>query len=216
MASLEDLLYLTRPSAGDPEGAVLLLHGRGADERDLYPLFDLIDPDRRLIGITPRAPLMLPPGGAHWYVSREVGYPDPPTFRDSFALLEGWLDLFVAEHGFGLGKVIIGGFSQGAVMAYPLALGAGRPEPAGLMAFSGFLPDVPDFTLDLGDREGFRVALGHGVLDPVIGVEFSRRARELLEDAGCDITYKESQMAHTIDPSYLEALVEWVELTLSD
>ena len=216
MASLEDLLYLTRPPAGDPEGAVIFLHGRGADERDLYPLFDLIDPDRRLIGITPRAPLTLPPGGAHWYVSREVGYPDPPTFRDSLALLGDWLGLFVAEHGFGLDKVILGGFSQGAVMAYALALGAGRPEPAGLMAFSAFLPDVPDFTLDLEDREGFRVALGHGVLDPVISVEFSRRARELLEDADCDITYKESQMAHTIDPGYLEALVEWVELTLSD
>ena len=216
MGGLGDLVYLTRPSAGGPEGAVIFLHGRGADERDLYPLFDLIDPNRRLIGITPRAPLTLPPGGAHWYVSREVGYPDPPTFRDSFVLLGDWLEAFVAEQSFGLDKVILGGFSQGAVMAYALALGSGRPEPAGLMAFSGFLPDVPDFTLDLEDREGFRVAIGHGVLDPILSVELSRRARELLEDAGCDITYKESQMPHTIDPGYLEALVEWVELTLSD
>ncbi len=210
-----DLVFLTRPSDGDPEGLLVFLHGRGADERDLYPLLDMLDPEHRLMGITPRAPLSLPPGGAHWYVSREVGSPDPTTFWDSYRLLESWLASLLDEHDMNFDRLLLGGFSQGAVMAYSLALGKGRPAPAGLLAFSGFLPEVPDLTLGLESRTDFRVAIGHGVLDPVISVNFSRAARDLLAEAGCDITYKESQMPHTIDPDYLNALVEWIDWTLA-
>ena len=58
----------------------MLFHGRGADEHDLFPLLDVLDPERRLDGYCPRGPLSLPPGGAHWYVVPRVGYPDVPTF----------------------------------------------------------------------------------------------------------------------------------------
>ena len=70
--SLDRLLAIrVRPAAGEPEGALVLFHGRGADEHDLVPLLDALDPERRLLGVTPRGPLSLPPGGAHWYVVRE-------------------------------------------------------------------------------------------------------------------------------------------------
>ena len=74
------------------EGTLVLLHGRGADEHDLYPLLDALDPERRLHGITPRGPLSLPPGGAHWYRLGGIPTPDPDTFWPSFELLSGWLD----------------------------------------------------------------------------------------------------------------------------
>ena len=61
-------------------GALILIHGRGADSNDLEPLLDILDPDRRLLGIFPRGPLSLPPGGRHWYVVREIGFPDADTF----------------------------------------------------------------------------------------------------------------------------------------
>ena len=86
------LRALERPAAGEPEGALVLLHGRGADEHDLFPLLDALDPERRLQGYTPRAPLALPPGGAHWYVVPRVGYPDPATFAEGYAALTGWFD----------------------------------------------------------------------------------------------------------------------------
>src|SRR5262245_65206820 len=82
----------TRPAAGDPEGALVLLHGRGADENDLFPLLDLLDPERRLAGFTPRGPLSLPPGGAQWYIVREIGYPDPRTFQASYRAAGASLD----------------------------------------------------------------------------------------------------------------------------
>ena len=78
------LEYLLRPAAADPEGALVLLHGRGADEHDLFPLLDMLDPERRLLGATARGPLSLPPGGAHWYAVRRVGYPDPETFHSTY------------------------------------------------------------------------------------------------------------------------------------
>ena len=76
------MIVRERPSAGEPEGALVLFHGRGADENDLFPLLDVFDPERRLDGFTPRGPLRLPPGGAHWYVVPRVGFPDAPTFHD--------------------------------------------------------------------------------------------------------------------------------------
>ena len=69
---------------------------------------------------------------------------------------------------------MIGGFSQGAVMAYALALAKGRPSPAGLLAMSGFIPEVEGFELDLA-RPGLPIAITHGTLDPIIGVEFASR-----------------------------------------
>ena len=72
-------------AAGEPEGALVLFHGRGADEHDLLPLLDALDPERRLRRLLPRGPLSLPPGGAHWYVVPRVGYPDPATFAEGFA-----------------------------------------------------------------------------------------------------------------------------------
>ena len=78
-----------RPAAGEPEGALVLFHGRGADEHDLFPLLDALDPERRLVGATPRGPLSLPPGGAHWYVLGGIGTPDATTFHPSYAAASG-------------------------------------------------------------------------------------------------------------------------------
>src|SRR5829696_6506248 len=125
---------LYRPPAGDPEGALVLFHGRGTDEHDLFPLLDALDPQRRLLGATARGPLSLPPGGAHWYVVRRIGFPDADTFRAVYRQAAGWLDALLAETGVPHGHTVLGGFSQGAVMAYALGLGAGRPAPAAIVA----------------------------------------------------------------------------------
>jgi phospholipase/carboxylesterase len=207
---------LYRPAAGDPEGALVLLHGRGADEGDLFPLLDMLDPERRLLGATARGPLSLPPGGAHWYVVRRVGYPDPETFNSTYAQLTGWLDDMLAEHGIPPERTVLGGFSQGSVMSYALGLGPGRPRPAGIMALSGFLPTVEGFDLDLAKASDLPVAIGHGTQDPVIAVEFGRDARDRLAAAGARVTYLESPMPHTIDPQFLRELQQtWLPETIS-
>ena len=97
-------------------------------------------------------------------------------------------------------RTVIGGFSQGSVMSYALALGAGRPSPAGLLVMSGFIPEVDGFDLDL-ERPGLPIAITHGTLDPVISVEFARSARQRLEAAGNRLLYRESPVGHGIDPA---------------
>jgi phospholipase/carboxylesterase len=204
------LQHVTRPAAGAPEGALVLFHGRGADEHDLLPLLDMLDPERRLLGASARGPLSLPPGGAHWYAVRRVGYPDPETFHSTYPQVANWLDDLLAEHGIATERTVLGGFSQGSVMSYALGLGARRPRPAGIMALSGFIPEVEGFELDLGKAAGLPVAIGHGTHDPVISVEFGKDARDRLVEAGADVTYRESPMAHTIDPAFLRELPGWL------
>ena len=199
--------YLERPAEGEPAGLLVLFHGRGADERDLFPLLDELDPQRRLLGVTPRGPFSLPPGGNHWYAFQEVGYPDPATFLETYAAVSEWLDGFDFEH------VVLGGFSQGAVMTYALGLGEGRPRPDALVALSGFVPTVPGFELNL-EPPLPPAAIGHGTHDPVISVEFSRRARELLEGAGGEVLYREYPLPHAVDPGFLAELAPWLESKL--
>ena len=201
------------PSA-EPEGALVLLHGRGADESDLFPLFDMVDPERRLAGVSPRGPLSLPPGGAHWYRVLQVGYPDPATFHPTFGVLQGWFDNMLDEVGVRIERTVVGGFSQGCVMSYALALGQGRPRPAGLIGMSGFIPTVDDFSIDLSDADGWPVLIGHGSFDPVIGVEWGRKAHELLTEAGADVIYREAPMQHTIGPNFLQEARGWLQKVL--
>jgi phospholipase/carboxylesterase len=198
-----------RPAAGAPEGALVLFHGRGADELDLFPLLDAFDPERRLIGATPRGPLSLPPGGAHWYVLGGIGTPEAQTFFASYNAASEWLDAFVAEQRLGFDRVVLGGFSQGGVMTYSLGLGAGRPRPAGLIALSSFIPTVEGFALDLSPPLP-PVAIGHGTLDNVIGVEWGRRARTELEEAGASVLYRETPMFHQIDPDFVREIADWL------
>ena len=188
----------------------MLFHGRGADEYDLFPLLDFLDPERRLLGVTPRGPLHLPPGGAHWYAVREIGYPDPATFTETYARASAWLGSLAAETGIPAARTVLGGFSQGAVMTYALGLASTRPRPAAMITLSGFVPTVPGFELDLTAALP-PVAIGHGALDPVISVEWGRGARDLLEEAGASPTYAEAaHLGHSIDPAFLRELATWL------
>jgi phospholipase/carboxylesterase len=204
------LRALERPAAAEPLGALVLLHGRGADEHDLFPLLDALDPARRLHGYTPRAPLALPPGGAHWYVVPRVGYPDPASFAEGYGALTDWFDAlpYPAE------DVVLGGFSQGAVMTYALGLGTGRPRPRALVALSGFIPTVAGWEADLAPPLP-PIAIAHGSYDPVIPVEFGRDARARLEAAGTDVRYRESPIEHWIDPQLLPELRDFASSAFS-
>jgi phospholipase/carboxylesterase len=212
---MEQLAYRLRPAADEPDGALVLFHGRGTDEHDLFPLIGALDPDGRLLGATPRGPLSLPPGGAHWYAVREIGYPDPETFLASFELAGAWLDSFAAETGIPPERTVLAGFSQGAVMTYSLGLAAGRPRPASLIALSGFIPTVESFSLELDREPNPPVAIGHGTLDRVISVEWGRRASIVLERAGFDVLYREYPLPHAVDPSFVRELAVWLRNLLT-
>jgi phospholipase/carboxylesterase len=210
---MSELVRRERPAAGEAAGLLVLHHGRGADEQDLLGLADVLDPDRRLHVVTPRGPLQLPGWpGHHWYVVPRVGYPDPDTFRAAYDTLAALHDELWEQTGIGPERTVLGGFSMGSVMSYALGLGPGRPSPAGIMALSGFIPTVEGWEPDLSKRP--RVFIAHGRQDPIMEVGFGRRARELLEGAGLDVSYHESDAAHHIDPAHVPAIVDWLRETL--
>ena len=181
----------------------MLFHGRGSDENDLFPLLDLLDPERKRHGYCPRGPLSLPPGGAHWYAVYEIGRPDPATFAPSYAAAADWLDSLPYDN------IVLGGFSQGAAMSLALGLGAGRPRPHAIAAFSGFIPETEAWDADLSAPLP-PVAIGHGIYDPVISVEFARTARRTLQDAGGKVLYREYPLDHTLDPGFLTEVRDWL------
>ena len=205
------LAHLIREPAGEPEGALVLSHGRGTSERDLFPLIDELDPERRLVGIAPGAPIEgIPPGGKHWYVVRRVGYPDRETFAHSYRALTEFLDAKLDEVGVGWDRTVLGGFSMGTVMSYAVGLGAGRPRPAGILALSGFVPSVEGWEPELDERQGLPVLIHHGRADPIIEVGFGRAARDLLEGAGLDVAYLETDAGHWVPPEVIPPAREFI------
>jgi phospholipase/carboxylesterase len=212
-----ELVHLIRESEAEPAGALILNHGRGADERDLYGLLDALDPERRLLGVTTGAPLTdVPPGGRHWYLVPRVGYPDPATFAASYAALTGFLDELLAERGIPWERTAIGGFSMGTVMSYAVALGEGRPSPAAILANSGFIPTVKGWEPALDGRDGLPVLIHHGRNDPVISVEFARRAASMLGDAGLEVDYVETDAGHWLPPEVVPRARALVERTIAE
>jgi phospholipase/carboxylesterase len=209
------LEFRERPATGEADGLVILHHGRGADEHDLLGLADVLDPERRLHVVTPRAPLQLPGWpGYHWYVVPRVGYPDHDTFHAAHGTLAALHDELWERTGLGSERTVFGGFSMGSVMSYSMGLDGGRPRPAGILAFSGFIPVVEGWEPDLGSRSGLPVFIAHGRHDPVMEVGFARRARDLLESGGLAVEYHESDAAHQIDPAHVRPAAAWLSRAL--
>jgi phospholipase/carboxylesterase len=209
-------MYRERPAAGEAAGLVVLHHGRGTDENDLLGLADVLDPERRLHFVTPRAPLQIPGWpGFHWYVVPRVGFPDPDTFHAAYAKLTELHDELWERTGIAPDRTVFGGFSMGSVMSYSLGLGRDRPAPAGILAFSGFMPTVEGWQPSLADRTDTRVFIAHGRHDPIMDVSFGRTARDLLEAGGLPVEYHESDAGHHIDPAHVQPAIDWLRTTLS-
>jgi phospholipase/carboxylesterase len=205
------LVYRERPASGDPAGLLVLHHGRGTDENDLLGLADVLDPRRRLHVVTPRGPLTIPGWpGHHWYAVPRVGYPDPDTFRSAYKELAAFHDELWERTGIAPQETVLGGFSMGSVMSYSLGLAGERPPPAGILAFSGFVPIVEGWQPEFADRLETRVFIAHGRRDPIMDVTFARRAREILEAGGLEVSYQESDAAHNIDPVQIPLARDWL------
>ncbi|MDX6602485.1 MAG: phospholipase/carboxylesterase [Solirubrobacterales bacterium] len=165
--------------------------------------------------VTPRAPLTLGDSpGFHWYLVPRVGYPDPKTFHAARAALAELHDGLWQKTEVEPARTVLGGFSMGAVMSYAMAFSGERPAVAGVLAFSGFVPTVEDWDPEFEDRQGTRAFVAHGRRDPIMGIDFARRARELLTAAGIAVDYHESDLGHQIDPGHLAAAAGWLDEVL--
>ena len=204
---------LEREADGEPDGLLILHHGRGADEQDLLGLGDVLDPPggctssprrRRCASRAAGQPLV--PGPA----CRLPG----PAASAALRALAAFHDELWERTGSAPTRTVLGGFSMGTVMSYALGLGPSGPRPAGILAFSGFVPTVEDWQPDLANRRGLRTFIAHGRRDPVIEVSFGRSARDLLKRGGLEVSYHEGDLGHQIDPSQLGAALSWLNATI--
>ncbi|MGZ4338999.1 MAG: alpha/beta hydrolase, partial [Gaiellaceae bacterium] len=118
--------------------------------------------------------------------------------------LVSWLDALPYE------RIVLGGFSMGCVMSLAASLGAELARrPVAVCGFSGFVPVVDGWAIDTS-RPLPPAALGHGTMDPVITVDFGRRARDEIVAAGGEVFYREYPLPHTLDPRFLVEVRDWL------
>ena len=205
------LVALERPAADGASGLLVLHHGRGTSERDMLGLAEVLDPTHRLHVAMPRGPLQLPgrPGN-HWYAVPRVGYPDPGTFDAAYAALAAFHDELWERTGIAPERTVLGGFSMGAVMSYALALGRRRPVVSGILALSGFIPEVSGWEPTFSEHALTRTFVAHGREDPVIDVSFARRARDALTAGGLAVEYHEFAGGHETDRASIAAATTWL------
>ena len=196
------------------ERLLLLVHGYGADERDLGGLLPYLDPEGHFLTVLPRGPVAAPPGFA-WYDIGAVGagHTSDVTFLSSLDALDDLLDQASAEHGMARRDAVVGGFSQGGALAVALGLRRSpREHPAGILAMSTYLPDVEGVEYDWDAAAGIPVLVQHGTEDPLIPVERGGRAlAQTLVDHHVPTVYGEYPMGHAVALESMEQAKAWLD-----
>lgn len=196
------------------ERVLLLVHGYGADERDLGGLLPYLDPEGHFLAVLPRGPVAAPPGFS-WYDIGSVGagHTTDATFLSSLQELDDLLDEVCAQHGKSRAEAVVGGFSQGGGLAVALGLRTSdRPHPAAVLAMSAYLPDVEGLEYDWTAAGAIPVLVQHGTEDPLIPVERGGRAlARALVDHGVPTTYGEYPMGHAVALESMQQARAWLD-----
>lgn len=211
------LIHKIRPPAAtgaENPPALVLIHGRGANEDDLLGLADYLDP--RFFVISVRAPYRFQEGydGYTWYGIRDIGTPDRQEFDSSYKAVMQFLEDIKGGYPIDPQRIFLLGFSMGSVMALAAALtvpGAVR----GIVAHSGYVPENTSLRFAWERLNGLSIFLAHGTQDPIVGIEFGRRANELLSKTSADFTYREYPIPHTISEESLADLSDWLQKKLA-
>lgn len=190
---------------------LLLLHGIGSNEEDLFGLAPHLD--ERFLVVSARAPVVLGYGGYGWFqieFTPDGMVADIEQAKRSLNLLPGFIDGLVETYRADGGRVFLAGFSQGAMMS--LALLLTRPEKiAGVVAMSGRLPrQVLEREPDAGALSGKPVLITHGLYDPVLSVGNGRAARDYLRELPVSLTYREYPMGHEVSAESLRDVTDWL------
>jgi phospholipase/carboxylesterase len=210
-------VLVRRPQASDkPHPALIMLHGWGANESDIYELVPFVD--KRVLIVAARGPGKVndsPRGAWKWYDWSEVGRPEPGLRDTSVEKLGQLIDGLEALTGVAVdpAQVYVGGFSQGAAMS--LMLAATYPEKlAGIIVHSGFASPEATDRLASGVFEGKAAFVAHGIQDQGIKLYQGQHVRDVLDAGEVDLTYREYPIAHATSPESRRDLGEWLNQRL--
>jgi len=207
--SLVHMVLNPRSSAGNtPSPALILLHGRGADEKDLAGIAGFLD-DRLLI-ISARAPYRFANGGGYaWYDMDDAGAPDETMLEQSYLRLTRFVHECIAVYHADPQQLYLLGFSMGTMMAYALSLTTPRLF-RGVVANSGFVQEPPGHPLKWNELSGTGFFITHGLFDPVIPVARGRESRDLFRNSNAEWVYREYPMGHEISLDSLSEASGWL------
>jgi len=188
---------------------VICLHGRGADANDLADLAPMLDGGYRFIFPDAPRPFEPMPGYSVGWTWFDGWPPEPASIAESRGLLLQFIDAALDRYPTPGGKVIIAGFSQGALMSLDCGFRMARP-PAGIVVMSGAL-----YEQELPPLRPLPVLIAHGTQDEVVPVNAARRTRFVLEDRGLTPEYHELPMGHAISPEEIALVREFMARVLS-
>ena len=195
------------PDAGTP--LIIALHGRGASAEDLVPVLPEIIPGS-VIGLFPNAPFTLEMGawgvGYAWY---DLGAEQSATIAESRRQLLALLDETTQQFAVPPERMLLAGFSQGAVMTFEAGLRYARPL-AGLIALSGYMPEPSVLAAEAAADRARPVLIAHGTRDEIVPVEASRIAHRALTALGYPVDYREFPIGHNISPDEILFIRDWI------
>jgi thioredoxin 1 len=190
------------------ERLLLLVHGYGADERDLGGILPYLDAEGQFAVVLPRGPL--PAAGTPGFMWYEFG-----DAGDGLHAAAAELDALVEEQCATLeldrSQAIFGGFSQGGGLALALGMHSDNAKPAGVLAMS---PASAPPEIDEDARE-VPVLVQHGTNDPLIPVQRSRDLARALRERGVPTVYREYPMEHNVAVESLRDAREWLTSVLA-
>lgn len=212
---VESLAYTAHVPAGEgPFPALIALHGWGANAHDLFGLAPTIH-DGKAVVLCPQGPVGFSIGGGMagygWFQLVPGQPPDVEAFKAAADALRRFIEGALERFPIDPARIALGGFSQGGIMAYELALR--EPERfAGLLALSSWFPEpLANMLPKLPGHENFPVLVIHGTRDSSIPVDRAREAREALRSYGVALMYREYDMGHEIRQDALRVILRWLD-----
>lgn len=190
--------------------AIILLHGVGGNEKDLFALADYLPQDFYVISA--RAPFVMGSERYAWYqVDFSTGKPvyNQQQEKESRQIIKDFITQIKQKYD--LKEVYLGGFSQGAIMSY--SIGLTDPDSVqGIIALSGrLLEEIKPFAAQKDELKKLKVFIAHGKQDRTLDVTYAREAKNYLLQSGAELTYSEYEAGHQITPEILKALHKWLK-----
>lgn len=194
---------------------IIFLHGYGSNEADLFELKQEFSPD--YIYLSVQAPMMLAPGSYQWYglQTTEISLVAENVLKHT-KILEDFISGAIKKYHTVADKVILIGFSQGAIMSYELALQKPK-EVRGIVALSGKILSPLKEKIKPGyDLFGLSIFIGHGTIDDRVYYREATEAQALLEKTTIKpILHSYQKMGHSINQQELTDVKKWLEETLA-
>ena len=197
----------------DKNPLLLLLHGYGSNEEDLFSFAQQL-PDAYYV-ISVRAPFDLTSGSYAWYSinfdADENKFSDVVQARASRDSIANFIDELIPNYLIDADNITLIGFSQGAILSYALALSYPKKIQR-LVAMSGYLnTEIAIDNFANNDFANLKIFASHGTDDQVIPVEWSRKSIPVLENLGIAVLYKEYPTGHGVAPQNFFDFKNWLQ-----